>query len=171
MKEIVPREVIEQKILLIRGQKVMLDKDLAQLYGVGTKVLNQAVKRNIERFPEDFMFQLTQKEFLMFQNGTSSLRSQFVTSKRGGRRYLPYAFTEQGIAMLSSVLNSERAIQVNIAIMRTFAKLKLILIAHADLKRKIGQMEQKYDKQFKVVFDVINRLLEPPEKSRRKIGF
>ena len=149
----------------------MLDKDLAQLYGVGTKVLNQAVKRNIERFSEDFMFQLTQKEFLMFQNGTSSLRSQFVTSKRGGRRYLPYAFTEQGIAMLSSVLNSERAIQVNIAIMRTFVKLRQILMAHADLKRKIGQMEQKYDKQFKVVFDVINRLLEHPEKSRRKIGF
>ncbi len=165
MKEIVPREIIESKILLIRGQKVMLNKDLAQLYGVTTKRLNEQVRRNIKRFPEDFMFQLTWQE-------TKFLRSQNATLKRGQHaKYKSYAFTEQGVAMLSSVLNSERAIQVNIQIMRTFSKLRQILIAHADLKRKIEQMERKYDKQFKVVFDVINRMLEPPKEPKKKIGF
>jgi len=151
----------------------MLDSDLAELYGVGTRVLIQAIKRNKERFPEDFMFQLTQGELSALKSffATSDLKSQIVISSWGGRRTLPYAFTEQGVAMLSSVLRSERAIQVNIQIMRTFTKLRQILIAHSDLKRKIEQMEQKYDKQFKVVFEVINRMLELPEKHKRRIGF
>jgi hypothetical protein len=164
-------ERIEKRIYLIRGQKVMLDSDLAGLYGVTTKVLIQAVKRNIKRFPLDFMFQLSKEEFLRSQNVISNLRSQFVTSSYGGRRYLPYAFTEQGVAMLSSVLNSERAIQVNIQIMRTFSKLKRILASHKDLARKIEELESKYDTQFKVVFDAIRQLMKPPEKGIKKIGF
>jgi len=138
----------------------MLDRDLAKLYEVETKVFNQAVKRNISRFPSDFMFQLTKEEY-------ESLRSQIVTSSWGGRRYLPYVFTEQGVAI---VLNSERAIQVNIQIMRTFVKLKEMLSTHADLKRKIEAMERKYDQQFKIVFDAIKQLLETPKKSARKLG-
>lgn len=161
---LVPIERIERKILLMREQKVMLDRDLAGLYEVETKVLVQAVKRNIERFPRDFMFQLTKKEF-------DNLRSQNVTSKWGGRRYLPYAFTEQGVAMLSSVLNSKRAIMVNIQIMRAFTKLREMAIGYAKLRRKIEAMERKYDKQFRIVFDAIRRLLEPPPKPKRLIGF
>lgn len=151
----------------------MLDRDLAELYGVETKVLNQAVKRNPERFPEDFMFELTVEEFevLRRQFGTSSLRSQIVTSNRGGPRYLPYAFTEQGVAMLSSVLRSDRAIQVNVQIMRTFTKLRQLLLTHVELKKKIEDMEKKYDQQFQVVFEAIRQLLEPPETPKRKIGF
>lgn len=144
----------------------MLDKDLAELYEVETKVLNQAVKRNISRFPDDFMFQLNKEEADIL------LRSQFVTLKRGQHyKYLPYAFTEQGVAMLSSVLNSERAIQVNIQIIRTFAKLREMLLTHKDLKQKIEAMEKKYDHQFKIVFDTIKQLLEPPAKSKKRIGF
>jgi hypothetical protein len=161
---LIPVERIEDKILLIRGQKVMLDKDLAQLYKVPTRRLNEQVKRNIKRFPEDFMFQLTREEFKI-------LKSQFATSSWGGTRKLPYAFTEQGVAMLSSVLNSERAILVNIQIMRAFTKLRKMLLAHADLKRKIETMERKYDKQFKIVFEAIKQLLTPPEKPKRRIGF
>ncbi|MFH1282148.1 MAG: ORF6N domain-containing protein [bacterium] len=164
MKELVLREVIERGILLIRRQKVMLDKDLAQLYGVSTKRLNEQVKRNIQRFPDDFMFQLTWEE-------VQSLRSQFATSKRGGRRYIPYVFTEQGVAMLSSVLNSERAIQVNIAIMRVFVKLRRIIESHKELLKKIEDMERKYDGQFKIIFEVIKELMKPPEKSKRIVGF
>ena len=163
-------EVIAQKIFVIRGQKVMLDKDLAGLYNVSTKRLNEQVKRNIKRFPADFMFQLSEDEFSML----SSLRSHSATSKRGGRRYLPYAFTEQGVAMLSSVLNSERAIQVNIAIMRTFTKLREIMATHKDLKQKIEEMEKKYDGKFQIVFAVIKELLDKfkePEKPKGKIGF
>ncbi len=153
------------KIFLIRGKKVMLDSYLSELYGVPTKVLLQAVKRNIKRFPSDFMFQLKKEEF-------DNLRSQIVTSSSwGGRRYLPYAFTENGVAMLSSVLNSERAIQVNIQIMRTFTRLREMLLKHKDLQRKIEEMEEKYDYQFKVVFDAIKQLLEPQEKSKKRIGF
>jgi len=167
-KAIVPLERIEGLILLIRGQKVMLDADLAALYGVETKALVQAVKRNIARFPEDFMFQLTKEEH-------ASLRSQIVTSKpsgRGGRRYPPYAFTEQGVAMLSSVLRSPRAVQVNIQIMRTFVKLRRMLAAHEQLARKLAALERKYDHQFKVVFDAIRELMTPPEpKKKRRIGF
>src|SRR3989338_7599102 len=161
--------MIQQKICIIRGHKVMLDFDLALLYGVETKVLTQSVKRNIERFPEDFMFQLDGHEF-------ECLRSQFVTSKkgRGGRRYLPYVCTEQGVAMSSSVLNSKRAIQVNIAIMRTFTKLREIMATHKELRQKIEAIEKKYDGQFQVVFTAIKELFgkfNEPEKSKGKIGF
>ena len=170
----VPAERVERRILLIRGQKVMLDADLAELYEVETKALNRAVRRNIERFPEDFMFELTAGEFggLRRHFGTSNLRSQTVTSKgRGGRRYNPLAFTEQGVAMLSSVLRSERAVQVNIAIMRAFVKLREMLASNRDLALRLDEMERKYDARFKVVFDAIRELMKPPEKPRRRIGF
>lgn len=165
-KSLIPVKLIENKILLIRGQKVLLDRDLAELYEVETKSLKQAVKRNIKRFPSDFMFVLTQKEFLNW-------RSQFVTSKgdKIGLRYAPMAFTEQGIAMLSSVLNSERAIKVNIQIMRAFVRLRQILSSHADLAHKLETLEQKYDAQFRVVFDAIRALMSEPEKPQKKIGF
>jgi hypothetical protein len=163
---LVPAERIERAILLIRGQKVMLDGDLATLYDVQVKVLNQAVRRNIDRFPEDFMFQLTAQEF-------DDLRSQSVTSSSGwgGRRYPPYAFTEQGVAMLSSVLRSKRAVQVNIEIMRAFVRLRRMLASHADLARKLDALEKRYDAQFKVVFEAIRELMTPPEPKRRRIGF
>lgn len=185
----VPEEKIEGFILLVRGEKVMLDTDLATLYGVETRVLIQAVKRNAERFPPDFMFQLTKEEVDLLrsqfvtsksdsrlnQGESEILRSQFVISKigeqRGGRRFLPYAFTEQGVAMLSSVLNSPRAIAVNIAIMRTFIRLRRMLASHADLARKLEALEKKYDAQFKVVFDAIRQLMATPEPKRRRIGF
>jgi phage regulator Rha-like protein len=158
-------ERITSKIYLIRGQKVMLDQDLADLYGVETRILVQSVKRNVERFPSDFMFQLAKDEF-------DSLRSQIVISKgKGGRRYPPYAFTEQGVAMLSSVLSSKRAIQVNVQIMRVFTHLRQMLLTHADLKKKIEEMEKKYDQQFQVVFEAIRQLLETEVKPRKKIGF
>jgi len=168
---------IETKILLIRGQKVMLDADLAELYEVETKVLNQAVKRNIERFPDDFMFQLTAEEFanLKSQSDTSNLRSQIVTLKAGRgqhRKYLPYAFTEQGVAMLSSVLRSSRAIEVNIAIMRTFVQLRQMLTSNAELSRKLAAMEKNYDIKFKAIFEAIHQLMTPDEpKKKHPIGF
>lgn len=157
----------------------MLDEDLAALYEVETKALNRAVKRNLERFPADFMFQLSTEEFaaLRFQSGTSNLRSQIVTSNektvgRGGRRYAPYAFTEQGVAMLSSVLRSERAIHVNIEIMRAFVKLRQMLSSNAELSRKLTALEKKYDARFKAVFEAIHDLMSPPEnKKKRPIGF
>ena len=162
---LMPVERITQSIIFIRSQKVMLDADLASLYDVETKSLVQAVKRNIDRFPEDFMFQLTQQEF-------DDLRSQIVTSSWGGRRYPPYAFTEQGIAMLSSVLRSKRAIHVNIEIMRAFVQLRRMLASHEDLARKLSDLEKKYDTQFKVVFDAIRELMTPPEpKKKRAMGF
>jgi phage regulator Rha-like protein len=163
---LVPLERIGQKILVIRGQKVMLDLDLAELYGVSTGTLNQTVKRQRERFPEDFMFQLTVEEYEI-------LKSQFVISRGwGGRRFPPYAFTEQGVAMLSSVLNSKRAIQVNIAIMRAFVWLREMLATHADLARKLNALEKKYDQQFQVVFEAIRQLMTPPKPAkRRRIGF
>jgi hypothetical protein len=159
-------EVIENKIYLIRGEKVMLDSDLAKLYGVTTKRLNEQVSRNPKRFPLDFMFQLNDEEFEI-------LRSQIATSRfqHGGRRYLPYVFTEQGVAMLSSVLNSERAILVNVEIMRTFVKLRKMIASHAELAKKLDTLEKKYDSQFKVVFDAIRELMTPPEPKRRRIGF
>lgn len=169
-KQLIPAERIERSILLIRGQKVMLDSDLAELYGVSTKAFNQAVKRNTRRFPPDFMFQLTADE-------SESLRSQFVTSNkgRGGRRYAPYAFTEQGVAMLSSVLNSERAIEVNIAIMRAFVRLREILATHKDLARRVDELEQKVghqDEKIQAVFEAIRQLMAPPPApKRRRIGF
>lgn len=165
MKALIPVELIEKKILLIRGHKVMLSTHLAELYGVEPRVLVQAVKRNIERFPEDFMFQLSKEEF-------DNLKSQIVTSSWGGlRRAAPYAFTEQGVAMLSSVLNSVKAVKVNIEIMRAFVKLRQMLASNAELMRKMTELEKKYDKQFKVVFEAIYELMKPPEPSRRQIGF
>ena len=163
---LIPHEVVERRIVLIRGHKVLLDIHLAELYEVPTKVLNQAVKRNLDRFPEDFMFRLNAEE-------TDSLRSQFVTSiGRGGRRYLPYAFTEQGVAMLSSVLKSPRAVQVNIAIMRAFVRLRQLLATHRDLAEKLAEMEKIYDKQFKIVFEIIHQLMEPPaEPAKSRMGF
>ena len=162
--ELISKAVIQKRIFLIRGKKVMFDKDLAQLYGVTTSALIQAVKRNGTRFPNDFIFQLTKKEFEV-------LISHFVISKRrGGTRQLPYAFTEHGILMLSSVLNSERAVQVNIQIMRTFTKLRRILVQNADLRKKIEEMEKKYDYQFKIVFEAIKELLEPPKGAKELIG-
>jgi len=163
-RDIMSVELIESRIYLVRKQKIILDADLAGLYGVETKKLVQAIKRNIERFPGDFMFQLTNDEFKI-------LRSQNVTSSWGGRRYAPYAFTEQGVAMLSSVLRSSRAVQVNIQIMRTFVKLRRILESHRELAFKLEDLEKRYDKQFKIVFEAIRQLMIPPEKPRRKIGF
>lgn len=171
---VVPIERITQGILLIRGQKVMLDSDLAELYGVVTKVLIQAVKRNIERFPDDFMFQLTGEEFkrLKSQIVTSNSSDEAAPSDRGGRRYPPYAFTEQGVAMLSSVLRSKRAVMVNVEIMRAFVRLRQMLASNADLARKLATLEKKYDAQFKIVFDAIRDLMAPPQpKKRRPIGF
>lgn len=190
---LIPAERIERRILLLRGQKVMLDFDLARLYEVPTKALNQAVKRNLERFPPDFVFQLSHDETQLVMrsqivtsnsetganplDNSEVLRSQIVTSKlargSGGRRYQPLAFTEQGVAMLSSVLRSPRAIQVNVAIMRTFVQLRQMLATHADLSRKLAALESKYDAQFKAVFDAIRELMQPlpEEKPRREIGF
>jgi hypothetical protein len=162
--DLLPQELVESKILLLRDKKVMLDRDLAVLYGVTTSNLNKAVNRNLERFPEDFMLQMTTDEF-------KNLKFHFGISSWGGTRKLPYAFTENGVAMLSTVLNSKRAITVNIQIMRTFTKLREMLATHKDLARKIEDMEKKYDHQFKVVFDAIKQLLEPPVKSKRKVGF
>ena len=168
MKEIVPVEIIESKILLLRGRKVMLDRDLAALYGVATKALNQAVKRKARRFPEDFMFRLTKAEM-------RNWKSQFVTSNsrvKMGLRKAPCAFTQNGISMLSSVLNSERAVQVNIAIMRTFVYLRKMLASHKDLAQKIEEMEKKYDKRFQIVFEAIKKLIEVPlSNPPRPIGF
>lgn len=165
----VPVQLIERRIYLIRGHKVMLDVDLAELYGVPTKGLNQRVQRNRQRFPEDFMFQLTKEE-------TEALRSQFVISKErhGGRRYLPYAFTEPGVAMLSSVLNSERAIEVNIMIMRAFIRLRQMLESNEELNRKFTDVIRKlstHDKYFRVVFDELKKLTEQPTSPRKTIGF
>ena len=161
----IPSERIERAILLIRGQKVMLDADLAELYGVPTKALNRAVRRNAERFPADFMFQLTAGEY-------ESLRCQFGTLKRGQHsKYLPLAFTEQGVAMLSSVLRSPRAVLVNVEIMRAFVRLRQMLAANTDLARRLDELEKKYDAQFRIVFDAIRQLMTPPEPERRPIGF
>lgn len=200
---IIPVERIEKAILFLRGKKVMLDSDLAELYGVETKVLNLAVRRNIERFPDDFMFQLTEEEWeiLRFQFGTSKyndiasssenqrpddiLRFQIETSKyddiksqgddvnigSGGRRYLPYAFTEQGVAMLSSVLRSDRAVKVNIEIMRAFVNLREMIASNQALSHRLDELEKKFDGQFRIVFDAIRQLMAPPEKEKGKIGF
>jgi hypothetical protein len=163
----IPMEKIQQCIYLVRKHKVMFDNDLAQLYGVETGALVRAVKRNIERFPTDFMFQLTKSEYELF------LRCQTGISKegRGGRRYMPYVFTEQGVAMLSSVLRSKRAVEVNIAIMRTFVKLREILAGNEALRRKIEAMELQYDEQFKLVFKVLSEMVMPTQKSKSQTGY
>ena len=165
MAIILKPENVARLVFFVRGEKVMLDADLAQLYGVTTGNLNKAVKRNQARFPGDFMFQLNDKETenLIFQSGRSK--------RRGGRRHRPYAFTEQGVAMLSSVLNSERAVQVNIAIMRTFVQLRRLMDSNADLARKIESLEKKYDEKFATVFAAIKQLIAAPPPTRKRIGF
>lgn len=169
MTHLIPTESIERKIFIIRGHKIMLDRDLSELYGVSTKVLNQAVKRNIKRFPSDFMIQLSLEESREFS------RSQIVTLKRGQNiKYRSYAFTEQGVAMLSSVLNSERAIQVNIAIMRAFVKLRETLSLHKELAKKLSELERKvegHDHHIHSLFEAIRQLMSSPEPKRRHIGF
>jgi len=161
----IPIERIEKAILVIRGEKVILDRTLAELYGVETKQLKRAVRRNIRRFPSDFMFELTKEEY-------ESLRYQFGTLKRGEHsKYLPLAFTEQGVAMLSSVLNSNRAIEVNILIMRAFVRLRGMISSHKELLRKLEEMEMKYDEQFQVVFEAIRQLMAPLDPPRKRIGF
>lgn len=165
--DIVVPETIERRILLIRGEKVMLDAHLAELYGVPTKRLNEQVRRNLKRFPDDFMFQLTKEE-------SDALRSHFATLEKGRgrhRKYLPYVFTEQGVAMLSSVLNSERAIAVNVEIMRAFVRLREILSTHKDLALKLEELEKKYDQQFRVVFEAIRQLMTPPDPPKRRMGY
>ncbi|MBI4713267.1 MAG: ORF6N domain-containing protein [Planctomycetes bacterium] len=168
MNKIIPTEIIANKILEIRGKKVLLDKDLSTLYGVATRDLNKAVNRNLSRFPDDFMFQLTRDEF-------SNLKFQFGTSSWGGTRKLPRVFTEQGVAMLSSVLNSERAIKVNIQIMRAFAQLRGLLLTHKELARRLEALERKFgehDDKIKIIFEAIKQLLEPPEEKKKpRIGF
>lgn len=170
-KQLIPQVVIEQKIFLIRGKKVMLDSDLAVLYGVETKTLKRAVKRNTDRFPEDFMFQLNEKE-------AQNLRYQFGTLEVGRySKYLPFAFTEQGVAMLSGILNSKRAIEVNVQIIRTFVRLREMIISNKELRIRLEKIEEKYDKRFKVIFDTLHKLLEDDKKDKkeikntRKIGF
>jgi hypothetical protein len=164
---LVPPGRIERRIIVIRGENVILDDDLARIYGVETRTLVQAVKRNPKRFPPDFMFQLSREEF-------ESLRSQLGISNqgRGGRRYLPHAFTEQGVAMLSSVLRSDRAVHVNIEIVRAFVRLRRMIGSVTELRRKVDALEQKYDVQFRVVFDAIRQLMAPPAAGeKRRIGF
>ena len=161
----VPLERVEKAILLIRGEKVILDTDLATLYDVETRSLLQAVKRNSERFPSDFLFQLTRKE-------SDSLRSQIVISKgRGGRRYLPYAFSEHGAMMAANVLNSKRAVQASVQVVRAFVRLRQLLASNAELASKLAELEGKYDRQFKVVFDAIHQLMTPLASPRKQIGF
>jgi hypothetical protein len=158
---VIPPERIASRIFLIRGEKVMLDSDLADLYGVESRTLIQAVKRNIDRFPDDFMFQINELE-------SENLRSQIVISSHGGRRYLPYVFTEQGVAMLSSVLRSKRAVQVNVAIIRTFVKIRQILASNRDLARKV----QEHDRQIATLFDTVEKLLTPPPPAKKhSIGY
>lgn len=171
MNEIVPIEQVASKIYFIRGIKVILDKDLADLYGVETKRLKEQVKRNLDRFPEDFMFELTKEEF-------NNLRSQIATSKRGGSRYVPMAFTEQGVAMLSSILRSKRAIQANLMIMRTFVKLRRFALDNTSLKydikelnKDLKELRKQTEGRFQIVFETLDRLLAIDEKPKRKIGF
>lgn len=161
---LIPIERVINKIFLIRGSKVMIDKDLAELYEVETKSFTRIVKRNIERFPSDFMFQLNKKEF-------ENLRSHFGTSSWGGRRYLPYVFTEQGVAMLSSVLNSKKAIKVNIQIIRTFTKLRELLSTNKELRIKVENMEKKYDTKLGQVFEILKQLIKQEAKPKKQIGF
>jgi hypothetical protein len=168
---ILPVERVERVILVIRGHKVILDADLAVLYGVETKALNRGVKRNAARFPADFMFQLTEAETQILRCQIGTLDKTEKPGRGEHRKYLPYAFTEQGVAMLSGVLRSPRAVQVNVEIMRAFVRLRQMLQQNADLARQLAALENKYDAQFKVVFDAIRELMAPPVKSARRIGF
>lgn len=165
IQSLVASEYIEERIYFLRGEKVMLSTDLARLYDVAPRVLVQAVNRNLDRFPGDFMFHLSKSEF-------KNLKSQFVISSWGGlRRATPYAFTEQGVAMLSGVLKSKRAVKVNVEIMRTFVRLRKMLASNEELARKLAALEKKYDAQFRVVFDAIRQLMTPPEPKHRPMGF
>ncbi len=185
---LIPVRRIERKILLLRGEKVMLDRDLAELYGVETKVLNQAVKRNVDRFPADFMFQLSKEEaalisrsqFVTLDGETGEIasknmrnpRSQIVTLESGQNlKYRPYAFTEQGVGMLSGVLSSPRAVQTHVAIIRAFVQLRQMLASNAGLARKLESLEKKYDAKFRIVFDAIREMMDEKKKPRREIGF
>ncbi len=173
-KALVPIEIIEKKIFVIRGVKVMTDKDLAILYGVTTKRLNEQVKRNIKRFPPDFMFQLTKEEYVLLKSIDPNLRSQNATSKYGGRRYFPFVFTEQGIAMLSGILNSDRAIIVNISIMRAFVKLRQMISKNKEFEQKLNELEHKYerhDADIINIFNAIRQIMKEEEKPKGKIGF
>ena len=163
--DLIPPQAVTQSIIILRGQRVMLDAALAALYGVETKQLVRAVKRNLDRFPADFMFPLTNQEFVI-------LRSQFGTSSSwGGRRTPPLCFTEQGVAMLSSVLRSKRAVRVNVEIMRAFVALRAVLSSHHELRQKLLELEKKYDSQFKIVFNAIKQLIEQPTRETKPIGF
>ena len=164
---------VDERILFVRGHRVILDHDLAELYEVGTKILNKAVKRHADRFPTDFMFQMSVEELenLRFQSGTSKPSTATERPRHGGRRYLPYAFTEEGVAMLSGILNSKRAVLVNIEIMRAFVRHRRLLSTNAELARKLEALERKYDSQFKVVFDAIRELMTPKAPRSRPIGF
>jgi hypothetical protein len=164
VRTLIPTERIEQAILLIRGQKVMLDADLAAIYGVTTKRLNEQFKRNHDRFPADFAFQLTPEEF-------DNLRSQFATSSWGGRRYPPLAFTEHGVVMLAAVLNSPTAITTSVEVVRTFIRLRELLATHRELGRRLDELETKYDKQFAIVFDAIRKLMGPSKQKPRAMGY
>ncbi|MCR4274616.1 MAG: ORF6N domain-containing protein [Candidatus Campbellbacteria bacterium] len=168
-------ETLAERIYFIRNKRVMTDSDLAELYEVTTKVLNQAVRRNMERFPEDFMFQLTKEENLIFQSGTSGsryLKSQFVTSRSwGGRRKPVFVFTQEGVAMLSGILRSPRAVQVNIVIMRAFVHLREILSTHKELLQRLIELEKKYDERFRIVFEAIQQMMREPDPPRHPIGF
>jgi hypothetical protein len=166
-KSLIPPERIERSILFLRNERVILDIDLAELYEVPTKALVQAVKRNIDRFPADFMLQMTKVEF-------ENWRSQFVTSNsavKQGLRWRPYVFTEQGVAMLSSVLRSERAVQVNVAIMRTFVRLRELIATNKDLVQRLDELEKRYDSQFRAIFELIQEMISPPEYPRTPMGF
>lgn len=164
MSNLIPSERIASRIFLLRGKKVMLDRDLAKLYAVKTKNLNKAVRRNIERFPEDFMFELNQDEL-------ENLRFQIGTSSWGGTRYKPFVFTELGVAMLSTVLRSKRAILVNIEIMRTFSKIRELLTSNRNLRLKVEEMERRYDKNFKIIFDTLRKMIQEEQSPKRAMGF
>ena len=180
-KLLIPAERIERAILVIRGQRVLLDRDLAALYGVSTKRLNEQVKRNLARFPDDFMFQLTAEELANWRSqiatgsdGTQEVRSQSATASKRNTRFRPYAFTEQGVAMLSSVLNSDRAVEVNIAIMRAFVRLRRVLSTHKALARKLAELEQRlgtHDEHFQLVFEAIRQLTEQPDDEPNEMGY
>ncbi len=164
MNTLIPVERVESRIMQIRGERVIADADLAELFGVSTKRLNEQVKRNIARFPDDFMFQLSEQEF-------EDMRSQFATASKRNARYLPFVFTEHGAIMAANVLNSDSAIKASVQVVRAFIKLRQLVASNKELTRKVDQLERKYDANFKVVFDAIKKLMEPPQKVRRKIGF
>lgn len=173
MKSLIPVEMIERKILLIRGEKVMLDADIAELYGVATKRLNEQIRRNSDKFPEDFAFQLAAEEWQSIKSRGDLNRSQFATGSQKHRdpRFLPWVFTEHGAIMAATVLNSKQAVAMSVYVVRAFVKLREMIASHKDLAKRLDELEKKYDSQFKVVFDAIRQLMAPPETKKKKIGF